>query len=289
MATTFSVTGFKNKTIDMLTGITASATPIGYVNPYNGVQTADPSTAPAGTFVFASVTNAPNLNTKMTFSGQGVSTLEAYVAPTSMAGAATVNTLTTARIFTTGSVAIIDVVASTTGGGGGVILDTLNSVAGVGCIVQNFALKLPLNNGGTLSMNAPLVDRLVDLWCGGVATVPELGKNTNGQCLFNVYTGAAPASADLPATGTLLVSTALGATNIWSAAAGGSATLASTPTSTAVGTGTAGYARLIKSYGNFTFIIQGSVGTAATDFVISTTAITSGVTSVVLNEATVSI
>lgn len=289
MATTFHVTNFKNLLINMLTGISASPTPIGFINPYNGAQAVDPSAAPAGTFVFASVANAPNLSGNLSFSGQGISQLTTQRAPVSAAGAATVSTITSARIFTTGQVAIIDVVASLSGGGGGVILDTLNSVAGIGAIVQAFSLKLPLNNGGTFSMNAALVDRLVDLWGGNSSTVPELGKNTSGQCLFNVYSGAAPASADLPATGTLLLSTVLGSTNIWAAAAAGSATLSSFPASTAVASGTAGYARMIKSFGAFTFIMQGSVGTAATDFVISTTALTSGVTSVSLNEATISI
>jgi hypothetical protein len=207
MATTFHTVNFKNKTIDMLTGITAATTPIGFVNAYNGVQAADPSAVPAGAFVFAAATSGPNLNTQMSFSGQGVSQLATPRGPTTPANALTTSTITTARIFTTASAAIIDVVATLGGGGGGIILDTLNAVAGVGYTVTAFSLKLPLNNGGTLSMNAPLVDRLVDLWGGASSTVPEMGKNTNGQCLFQVYTGAAPASADLPATGTLLVST----------------------------------------------------------------------------------
>ena len=289
MASTFHVTNFLNKTVDMLTGVTTSATPIGYVNAYNGAQTANPADTPAGTFVFATVANAPNLNADMSFAGQGISALQASVAPTTASGAATVSTLTTARIFTTGQVAIIDTTATLIGGGGGAILNTLNPLAGVGFNVDAFSLKFPLNNGGTLSTNAALTDRLVDLWAGTASVVPEMGKNTNGQCLFQVYSGSAPASADLAATGTLLVSTALGGTNIWATASGGSSALVSNPSSLAVGTGTAGYARLTKSYGAFTFIIQGSVGTTATDFVTNTTSITSGVTTVTLNEATISL
>lgn len=289
MATTFHVTNFKNKTIDLLTGISASPTPIGFVNPYNGAQAADPSAVPAGSFVFAAASSGPNLSANMSFAGQGISQLATARPPTTPANALTVSTLTIARLFTTGAVAIIDASVTLSGGGGAVILDTLNSVAGTGIIVQAFSFKLPLNNGGSMSMNAALVDRMIDLWTGASSTAPDFGKNTSGQCLFNVYTGAAPASADLVPTGTLLVSTAIGATNVYAAAAGGSSALVSNPTSTAVGTGTAGYARLIKNLGALTFIIQGSVGTAATDFVISTTAITSGVTSVVLNEATISL
>jgi hypothetical protein len=289
MATTVHITNFENKVIDLLTGISTATTPIGYINAYNGAQAADPSVAPAGTFVFATVSQAPNLNTKMTFAGQGVSQLSTVVPPTTPGGAATVSTITTARIFTTSQLPILDVTATLVGGGGGIILNTLNSLVGVGYNVDAFAIKLPLNNGGTLSWNAALVDRMINMWAGTSAVSPEMGKNTNGQCLFQVYSGAAPASADLPATGTLLVSTALGGTNIWATASGGSAALVSNPSSLAVGTGTAGYARMVKSYGSLTFIIQGSVGTAATDFVISTTSITSGVTTVDLNEATLSI
>lgn len=289
MATTFHVVNFKNKTIDLLTGISSSATPIFYVNPYNGAQAADPSAAPAGAFEFAAATSGPNLNTQMSSSGGGISQLATPKGPTTPANALSTSSITTARLFTTSSAALIDVVASTSGGGGGIILDSLNANAGVGSIVQAFSLKLPLNNGGTFSMNAALVDRLVDLWGGAASQTPLMGINTSGTSAFQVWTGSAPASADLPATGTLLLTTNLGGTNIWAAASGGAAALASNPASTAVGTGTAGYARLTKTFGNFTFIMQGSVGTAATDFVISTTALTSGVTSVSLNEATISI
>lgn len=289
MATTFHVVNFKNKTLDMLTGVTATATPIYYVNPYNGVQAADPSVTPAGTFEFAAPTSGPNLNTKMSAAGGGISQLATYVQPTTPASALSVSALTTARLFTSGSAALIDVVASLSGGGGGIILDSLTSSAGVGNTVQAFSLKFPFNNGGTLSMSASLVDRMVDLWGGAATVVPEMGKNTNGACALLIYSGTAPATADAPATGSLLASISVGSTNAWNAASGGACSLAATLSATASGTGTAGYARLVKNYGALTYTIQGSVGTAATDFTINTTALTSGVTTVSLTEATITL
>lgn len=289
MATTFHVVNFKNATINMLTGVLATPTPIYYVNPYNGVQTADPSVAPAGTFEFASATSGPNFNTKLSASGGGISQLATYVAPTTPANALSTASITTARLFTSASAALIDVVASTSGGGGGIILDSLTGTAGIGNIVQAFSLKWPFNNGGTLSMSASLVDRMVDVWTGANATVPQLGINTNGASALYLYVGSAPATADAPATGALLATISIGGTNAWNAASGGAASLAATLSATASGTGTVGYARLVKTYGTAVYTVQGSCGTAATDFVINTTALTSGVTTVQLTEATISL
>ncbi len=289
MATTFHVVNFKNKTLDMLTGVTATATPIYYVNPYNGAQVADPSVAPVGAFEFAAATSGPNLNTSLSASGGGISQLARNVPPTTPANALSTASITTCRLFTSASAALIDVVASLTGGGGGMILDSLTAAAGVGSLVQGFSLKFPFNNGGTLSMSASLVDRMVDLWCGGSSVVPEMGKNTNGACSLQIWTGSAPATADAPATGSLLATISVGGTNAWNAASGGASSLAASLSATASGTGTAGYARLVKTYGANTYVIQGSVGTAATDFTINTTALTAGVTTVTLTEATITL
>jgi hypothetical protein len=49
------------------------------------------------------------------------------------------------------------------------------------------------------------MDRLADVWGGGSSVVPSFGNITNGgSSTLSFYTGAAPASADLPATGTLV-------------------------------------------------------------------------------------
>lgn len=289
MAITFHVANFKNKTLDMLTGVTATATPIYYVNPYNGAQVADPSIAPAGAYEFAAATSGPNLNTSMSAAGGGISQLARKVPPTTPANALSTASITTCRLYTSASLPLIDVVASTVGGGGEIILDSLTAAAGIGSRVDAFSLKLPFNNGGTLSMSASLVNRMIDLWCGGASVVPEMGKNTNGACALYIYSGAAPATADTDATGSLLATISLGSTNAWNAASGGACSLAASLSATASGTGTAGYARLVKTYGAIQYTIQGSVGTAGTDFTIDTTSLTSGVTSVSLTEATITL
>lgn len=289
MATTFHVTNFKNKTIDWLTGINATATPFGYVVPYNGTQPADPSVTPGGTAEFASYSSGPALNTKMSAAGGGISQLATYCAPTTPANALSVTSITFARLYTTGGVVVVDVTASVTGGGGGIILDSMTSSAGVGNTVQAFSWKLPIDNGATLELSTSLMNRLVDLWCGGATVVPELGKNTNGASALKLYSGSAPATADAAATGTLLATISFGSTNIWNTATGGSASLASTPSALASATGTVGYARLVKTYGTTTYTLQGSCGTTGTDFIVDTVALTSGVTTVTLIEATISI
>jgi hypothetical protein len=43
MATTFSVVNFKNKTLDMFTGVSPLPRRSAFVNYYNGAQPADPS------------------------------------------------------------------------------------------------------------------------------------------------------------------------------------------------------------------------------------------------------
>jgi hypothetical protein len=288
MATTFHVTNFKNKTIDWLTGINSSVTPLAYVVPYNGVQPADPSVVPAGTAEFSSYSYGPNMNTKLSAAGAGISQLATYVPPTTPSQAAAVSTLTFARIYTTGGVAVVDVDVSLSGGGGALILDSLTSTVAVGNTVRAFSFKIPFTSG-TIALSASLANRLVDMWCGASSTIPQLGINTNGASNLLLYSGAAPATADAPATGTLLATIGIGASNIWAAASGGAAALAATPSALASGTGTAGYARLVKTYGAVTYTLQGSVGTAATDFVVDTVTLTSGVTTVTLTQATISL
>jgi hypothetical protein len=92
-----------------------------------------------------------------------------------------------------------------------------------------------------------------------------------GYATLKIYTGTQPASGDTAATGTLLVDITLAGFN---PSASGSATLnTSMPVQgTAVASGTTGWARLTDGTNNF----DGSVGTSATDFIINTTAITTG-------------
>jgi hypothetical protein len=92
-----------------------------------------------------------------------------------------------------------------------------------------------------------------------------------------VYTGAQPATADTAASGTLLL-TFTCKDPAFGAAGSGTVTLDTTPALSAVAaaTGTAGWARVADSTGATVF--DGAVGTSGTDFLISSTSVTSGAT-----------
>lgn len=101
-----------------------------------------------------------------------------------------------------------------------------------------------------------------------------------GPATVKVYTGAQPATGETAESGTLLA-TFTCADPAWEAAGATTARrkiLDCDPdlSATAVATGTAGWARMEDSAGNNVF--DGSVGTAGTDFIINTTAVTTGQT-----------
>lgn len=291
MATTFSVVGFKNKTLDMFTGVSVATTPFGNVNYYNGAQPADPSVAPGGANVFAAFSSGPTLAGKMGSAGGGITQLGVSAPPTTPANALGVSAISFMRIQTTGSVAVVDTPVTLAGGGGGGILDTLTSVAGVGPTLTAFGFKMPLSLG-TILLSASLADRLADVWGGGNTVTPNFGFTTGGGSTLSIYSGAAPATADAAATGTLLASFAMTGTNLWAAAAGGAAALnGAGPTVTAVGGAptAGGYFRFVKTNGLFTFTIQGSVGTVGTDLILNSNTFTSGVSSHQITDFTISI
>lgn len=98
-----------------------------------------------------------------------------------------------------------------------------------------------------------------------------------GAGVIKIYSGSQPATGDTAASGTLLA-TFTCADPAWGASTGGVKTLDADPdlTTTAAATGTAGWARCEDSAG--VAVMDGSVGTASTDFIINSTSITSGQT-----------
>jgi hypothetical protein len=291
MPTTLHVTNFKNKFIDMLTGVSTAATPFGPVNFYNGAQPADPSVAPTGAAVFAAVANGPSVSGRMASSGGGITQLAAPTAPATPAGAAGVAGITFARINTTGQQPLIDTTCTIAGGGGGVIIDNATSTAGVGPTLQALGFQIA-QSLGTLAFSMSLANRLSDLWGGASATTPNLGNTTGGSSQLILYSGAAPASADMPATGTLLATFNMTATNMWAAAAGGSAALNGVgPSVVATGTGTAAYFRFVKNNGTYQFVMQGTVGTVAgaSDMILNTATLVAATTNVQVTDATISV
>lgn len=97
-----------------------------------------------------------------------------------------------------------------------------------------------------------------------------------GAATLEIRTGSQPADADTAASGTLLVTLTLN--DPAGTQSGGVITIDVSPaiSATAGATGTAGWARLKDSSG--ATILDGSVGTSATDFIIDSTSITSGQT-----------
>jgi hypothetical protein len=291
MGTTFHVTNFKNKLLNMLTGTDTSATPFSFVNFFNGAQPADPSVTPVGAAVFASISQGPSVSGRMTAAGGGILQLSTPTAPGTPAGAAGVASLTFARLYNASQVALIDAVVSLSGGGGGVILDTLSPSAGVGPTLQALGFQMPLSLS-TLSLSLSLANRLADVWGGGSSTTPNMGNVTGGSSTLSVFTGSAPASADAPSTGTLLAQFNMSSTNLWASASGGGVALNGVgPSVTPVGTGTIGYWRMVKNNGSFIFTMQGTCGVASGsgDMLFSVSSVTSGSGSLQVTDASITI
>jgi len=98
-----------------------------------------------------------------------------------------------------------------------------------------------------------------------------------GAGYIEVRSGTQPADADTTATGTVLAEFTL-ADPSFAASSNGVITLDADPdiSATAAATGTASWARCYDS--NDVAIFDGSVGTSGTDFIITSTSITSGQT-----------
>ena len=271
MATTFAST-FKNKTIDSLTG-RATTTLLGYAQFYNGAQPAAPSDAPAGSPVFSSYSVSVPFSTFMSQPAGGISALSQSKSATATSAVATI---TFSRLYDTSGTAQIDVVASLTGGGGGIIVPSLSSSAGIAYVVDQLSLKLP-SSLGSVYLNNNLRDALVSAWCVTAANVAAASS-----AVINVYSGSVPADANAAATGTLLVSFTTAASGAsWNVASAGSAALVSNLSAVA-GAGsatTATYARIVKG----TYVLQGTVGTSGTDFIMDSVTITSGNTYSITN------
>lgn len=267
--TTVYTPAFKNALINTLTGRAAvpGAAFLSYLAFYGGVQAADPLTAPAGSFVNTSNAQCALLTGSMTQPAGGVSQLTTPKPATANANNAL--TVTTGRIFgNDAATAIVDTTASLVGGGGGVIVPTLTSSTGVAFVANFLSIKLPTANG-SLSFNDALRDAMVSATC----VTANLNIAALSSASVKAYSGPMPADANAPATGTLLwtgTTAASGAS--WNVASGASAALTSNISAGASTTGTGGYVRIEKG----TYVLQGSIGTAAADFVFDSITFVSG-------------
>lgn len=277
MPTTFSVF-FRNRTVDSLTGRNTTGL-LTHMHFLNGAQPSAPDVAAVGASVFGTTSTSGIPTTAfMSSPALGISTL---AGPRSLNAINTASSITFGRWHDANNIGggVIDMDATLSSGSGGVIVPSLSATAGVAFQIDRLSLRLP-QTLGTVMLNADLVNALVSAWVITAANVNALGSAT-----VQVYSGAAPATADAVATGTLLVSfTTAAAGASWVTATGGSAGLVSNLAAVAAATGTAGYVRITKS----AFVLQGSVGTASGNFILDTVSITSGAT-ITLTEATISI
>lgn len=155
-----------------------------------------------------------------------------------------------------------------TSGSREVVIDDDVISAAEACNVTELRIHLPEANG-TVRMNAALRTRLLEyLVRADTAVFSAAGT-------IKVYDGSAPASVESAATGTELLSFVTSTTS-WDAASGNASSLASSIAATAGASGTVAYARFTWSSGGDTYVIQGSCGGGGSDFVVSSTSITSG-------------
>lgn len=179
---------------------------------------------------------------------------------------------------TSGSIAIItDMVCAASGDREMYVDDDTIVSSSDPCNVTGCAMYYSPGTG-TVKLNTALRERLLTYLTG---------KDTSSFAAagtIKIYSGSAPASADDAATGTELASFTTSTTS-WAAPSSGSSALAASlgPVTASGGSSTAGgYARFAWS----TYVIQGSIGTSGTDFVINDNTFTSGVSSHTLTAAT---
>lgn len=282
MATNLS-TAFKNNILNWITGAaTPSNATVTHVLLYSGVSPGDPATAPAGSPVWAStMSGGVPIGTYMTAAGEGVSELSSTRVITATN---TVGSVTLARLGnTTANVGYIDTDCAASGAS--VTVTAGGSSAGSSYGISAMSIKLPLTLG-TVLLSPSLVNRLIDNLTAVNSGVLNFGISTSGASTFEIYGGTAPATAEDTPPSAAICTITIGASQVFTAAASGSTSLSAAQSATASGTGTATYARWKKTIGSIVYTIQGSVGTSGTDFILNTTSLTSGVTSVQLTDAT---
>lgn len=272
MSTTFTA-AYKNQILNSILGRASNNFILSHIWGYPGAQAASPSVPPpSGVYITATYTQGGPITANMTQPAGGVSVLSVPISTT--AANTIAGTQTTARIFDESGLAVIDTPMTLAGGGGGVIVPTLTSSTGVAFVFTGFSFKLP-GTRGTLMMNDALRDIIVR-----VCTVAAANIGFCSSAAIKIYSGSPPANANMAATGTLLATFTTAATgNSWNNTSAGSSSLVANLSVAAAATGAAGYARIEKG----TYVLQGSVGTTGTDFVLDSTSLTIGVTTLITN------
>jgi hypothetical protein len=235
---------------------------------YTGAPPASPDVAATGT---ALNTVQPLGAVPWGASSNGVIALAVIPSQTLTAGYA--------RLLAYSGVAVMDMVAGLAASGADIIVSTLTFTTGVAVSVTNLSVSIG-EFLGTVRFNTALRNAILNAEKTDV-TIPVIVFAGAGSIV--IYSGAAPATADIAATGTVLATFTTSNTT-WNAAAAASCALAANIAVNASATGTAGYARMI----NGSYVMQMSVGTVGADLTIDSLSLTSGVATTITN-ATISI
>lgn len=164
------------------------------------------------------------------------------------------------------------------GGGGMIVVSNLNVTNGGVLASATINFVMPRNNGGTLRINTALATA----WANSILNNTDHPAMANGGTL-DIYSGTQPATADTAPSGTKLWSVTL-ATTDFTDAVSGAVSLSGSKSANAIASGTATWARWTKG----ALVLDGSVGTTGTDFVLNAVGMTSG-SSYTLTAATLSL
>lgn len=147
-------------------------------------------------------------------------------------------------------------------------VDDVNITAAEACNITDFDFHW-VEGVGTVKLSTTLRNKLIDMYTGKHTT------HISANATVKVYTGTAPASADDVATGTELISFPIDTTSSFTyGAAASSVSTPSAVSANASNTGVVGYARLAWTHNAIDYVIQGSVGTTGTDFILSASSLT---------------
>lgn len=152
-------------------------------------------------------------------------------------------------------------------GGKDVVVDDEVISAAEACNITQLDIQQPLSRG-TVKINIALANRILEFF------VLKSAVHFSAAGSIDVYSGSAP-DVEAAATGTLLISFTTSTTS-WNDVVANACTLAASLNANGVATGTAGYARFTWTHGGNTYVIQGTIGTSGTDFVIDSTSIVNG-------------
>jgi len=245
---------------------------------YTGSPPSSANSAPTGTLLFqGAITNTSGFGTGIAFTPPVSGTVKSRPC----VSAANPSASGTAGYFRIDgySVPIGQGTVTAAGGGGDMILSSVSLTTSAAFTISEYNFNVAATSGN-VKMNTKLRNWLVTMLSSNEeAALPETLSWYGASGIF-IYSGSAPASADIPATGTLLAEADYTGGSCTDMSIPSAAVIAITPVPiTAAGTGTIGYVRVVIDSGSgVPYVLQfSSVGTtSSSDVVFDTLSLTSG-------------